>query len=60
MSICQVLSLKCDVCKKEVKDYKRCISTFVYCDIDCLEKLFMNHLKLCNGGYRSDDDRMSF
>ena len=60
LTLCNIYSLKCDICDKDVQEYKRCISVFVYCSIECLEKLFMNHLKLCNGGYESDDDKMVF
>ena len=60
LTLNKIESLKCDICGKQVKDYQNCISVFVYCNILCLEKLFMNHLKLCDGGYDSDDDKMMF
>ena len=46
LTLNKIESLKCDICGKQVKDYQNCISVFVYCNILCLEKLFMNHLKL--------------
>ena len=60
LTLCNIYSLPCDICDKNVQDYKRCISVFVYCSIECLEKLFMNHLKLCDEGYDSDDDKIMF
>ena len=48
LSLCNVYSLPCNICSKEVQDYKRCIYVFVYCNIDCLENRISTTLISCN------------
>ena len=35
----KITSLKCDICKDDVKHYGQCISAFIYCSESCLEVL---------------------
>ena len=40
----KITSLKCDICKDEVKHYKQCVSAFIYCSESCLEVLYLRRL----------------
>ena len=40
----KITSLKCDICKEDVKHYGQCVSAFVYCSEDCLHILCLRQL----------------
>ena len=40
----KITSLKCDICKDDVKHYGQCISAFIYCSESCLEILCLRQL----------------
>ena len=52
----KITSLKCDICKKDVKHYGQCISAFIYCSEDCLGVVTLMKLnKMENNSFEEDD-----
>ena len=43
-TIQKITSLKCYICKENVKHYGQCISAFIYCSELCLEVLCLRQL----------------
>ena len=53
----KIQSLKCDICKEDVKHYGQCISAFIYCSEDCLEILTLRQInKLEKNSFEEEDD----
>ena len=53
----KITSLKCDICKDDVKHYGQCISAFIYCSESCLEVLYLKRLNnIQKNSFKEDDD----
>ena len=54
----KITSLKCDICKDDVKHYGQCISAFIYCSEDCLQILCLRQLNNHGKDTFEEDDVM--
>ena len=53
----KITSLKCDICKDNVKHYGQCVSAFIYCSEECLEILCLRRLNNNEkNSFKEDDD----
>ena len=55
----KITSLKCDICKDDVKHYGQCISAFIYCSESCLEILCLRQLNNNEKNSFEEDDDMN-
>ena len=55
----KIQSLKCDICKEDVKHYGQCISAFIYCSEDCLHVLCLRQLNNNEKNSFEEDDDMN-
>ena len=52
----RITSLKCDICKEDVKHYGQCVSAFIYCSEDCLQVLYLRQLNNEKTTFEEDDN----
>ena len=52
----KITSLKCDICKEDVKHYGQCVSAFIYCSESCLEVLCLRQLNNTEKTTFEEDD----
>ena len=55
----KITSLKCDICKDDVKYYGQCVSAFMYCSKDCLEILTLRQINKMEKNTFEEDDEMN-
>ena len=58
LTIKDVNSLKCDICNKDVHEYKRCTGQYIYCSIDCLSIIYLRYLNNIKYDSFNDDEHM--
>ena len=57
LRIKKIDTLPCEICHDPVKNYRECISPYVYCSYDCLSIIILSNK---NDYLDTDDDLMIF